>query len=86
MDMNVFDDKKIVEIWLTKTEKNDPELRAGLKDIFAEWKKEKYTVGVYESGGKDLYCSTRDLLIYNKKRLAELEVRKAKEQSAEKPR
>ena len=83
MEMNVLDDKKIVEIWLTKAEKNDPDLRAGLKEICAEWKKKKYTVGVFESGEKDLYQSTLDLLAYNKKRLAELEVRKEREQ--EKP-
>ena len=85
MEMNVLGDKKIVEIWLTKSEKNDPQLRAELKDIFAEWKKKKFTVGVYESGDKELYQSTFDLLSYNKKRLAELEVRKTKEQNAEKP-
>lgn len=86
MEMKVRNDKKIVEIWLTKAEKNDPELRAGLKDIFAEWKKKRYTVGVYESGGGDLYQNTRDLLVFNKKRLAELETRKVKQSRPEKER
>ena len=33
MEMNVRDDKKIVEIWLTNAEKNDPVLRESLKDV-----------------------------------------------------
>ena len=86
MEMNVRNDKKIVEIWLTNAEKNDPELRAGLHDIFAEWKKKRYTVGVYESGDGDLYQSTRDLLVFNKKHLAELETQKAKQARQEKER
>ena len=36
MEMNVRDDKKIVEIWLTNAEKNDPVLRESLKDVYAK--------------------------------------------------
>ena len=78
MEMNVFDKTKDVEIWLTRAEKNDPLLRAQLKDVYAEWKKKGYFVTVFESGEKDLYQGTLDLLAYNKKRLAELEVRRAR--------
>ena len=73
MEMNVLDKTKDVEIWLTKAEKNDPQLRAQLKDVYAEWKKKSYLVAVYESGDKDLYQSTLDLLAYNKKRLKRTE-------------
>jgi hypothetical protein len=78
--MNVLDDRKIVEIWLTRAERDDPALNASLKDIYAEYKRKKYTVAVFQSGDRDLYRSTLDLLAYNKKRVAELEVQREKRQ------
>lgn len=82
MEMNVRDDKQLVDIWLTNAEKNDPKIREGLKAIYDKYKKQKYLVVVYESGERDLYRSTSDLLTYNKRRLAELDVRREKKQSA----
>ena len=38
MEMNVRDDQKLVEIWLTNAEKIDPVLREGLKEIYAKYK------------------------------------------------
>jgi len=78
LELNIKDDKQIVEIWLTNAEKKDEALRESLKDIYAKYKKKKYLVAVFESGEKDLYQSTLDLLAYNKRRIAELEVRKEK--------
>ena len=78
MEMNVRDDKQLVEIWLTNAEKKDLALREGLKDIYDKYKKKKYLVAVFESGEKDLYQGTLDLLAYNKRRCAELEVQKEK--------
>lgn len=80
MEMNVRDDKKIVDIWLTNAEKNDPALREGLNDIYKKYKEKKYLVAVFESGEKDLYQGTLDLLAYNKRRIPELEVKKAKQE------
>ena len=85
MEMNVLEEKKIVEIWLTKAEKNDPVLRESLKDIFAKYKGSKYTVAVFESGEKDLYGETLALLSYNKRKAAEREVRRERETDEEKP-
>lgn len=76
MKINVRDDKKIVDIWLTNAEKNDPALREGLNDIYKKYKEMKYLVAVFESGEKDLYQGTLDLLAYNKRRIPELEVKK----------
>lgn len=53
MEMNVRDDKKLVEIWLTNAEKIDPVLREGLKEIYAKYKAKKYMVAVFESGKGD---------------------------------
>ncbi len=78
MEMNVRDDRQIVEIWLSSAEKKDPALREGLKDIYDKYKKKNYLVAVFESGEKDLYQCTRDLLMYNRRRLAELAVQREK--------
>lgn len=78
MEMDVRDDKKIVEIWFTNAEKNDPVLREQLKDVYAEYKAKKYMVAVFESGSADLYQSTRDLLLYNRRRSAEKAVQREK--------
>lgn len=69
MKINVIDDEQLVEIWLTNAEKKDPELREQLKGIYDKFKKKKYLVAVFESGEKDLYQGTLDLLIYNKRRI-----------------
>ena len=68
MEMNVRDDQKLVEIWLTNAEKIDPVLREGLKEIYAKYKTKKYMVAVFESGKGDLYENTRDLLLFNRNR------------------
>ena len=80
MEMNVRDDKKLVEIWLTNAEKIDPVLREGLKEIYAKYKAKKYMVAVFESGKGNLYENTRDLLLYNRRRSAEREVQQEKKQ------
>ena len=66
MEMNVRDDQKLVEIWLTNAEKIDPVLQEGLKEIYAKYKTKKYMVAVFESGKGDLYENTRDLLLFNR--------------------
>ena len=80
MEMIVKDERKLVEIWLTNAEKSDPVLRAGLQSVYDTYKKKKYLVAVFESGEKDLYQGTLDLLAYNKRRCAELEVQREKKQ------
>lgn len=80
LEINVKDEKRMVEIWLSNAEKRDPVLRESLKDIYDKFKKKKYLVAVFESGEKDLYQGTLDLLAYNKRRCAELEVHREKKQ------
>ena len=80
LEINVKDEKRMVEIWLSNAEKRDPVLRESLKDIYDKFKKKKYLVAVFESGEKDLYPGTLDLLAYNKRRCAELEVQREKKQ------
>lgn len=80
MELTVKDERKLVEIWLTNAEKADPVLRASLQSIYDKFKKKKYLVAVFESGNGDLYAQTRDLLLYNRQRLAEQEVQREKAQ------
>ena len=82
MEIHVRDDKHLVEVWLSNAEKKDTSLRDGLKRLYAEYKKKKYMVEVFESGEGDLYQSTLELLSYNKKRCAEIEVNREKQRTA----
>ena len=76
------DDRHLVEVWLSNAEKTDTSLRDGLKRLYAEYKKKKYLIAVFESGEGDLYQSTLELLSYNKKRCAEIEVNSEKQRTA----
>ena len=78
MELKVHENTKIVEVWMTNTEKNDPAVQAKMKELSASYKAKKYTVAVFLSGGGDLYRSTRDLLAYNKRKCAEMAVQRAK--------
>lgn len=79
MEMNVKDDVQIVEIWLSNAEKNDKQLRDSLQVVFDKYKKKKYMVAVFESGEKDLYQGTLDLLTYNRKLSAQKQVQRDKQ-------
>ena len=76
LEMRVHDDKKLVEVWLTKTEKDDPKVKAELIALYAQYK--KYMVAVFQSGEQPLYPTIRDLLAYNRRRSAEMAVQRAK--------
>ena len=76
----VYDDMKLVEIWLTKAESDDDVFRRKLEPIFAEYKKKKYRVVVFSSGKGDMLELTKDLLKHN------LEISVRKELEAEKCR
>ena len=71
MEIERNEEKKIISVWLTKAESRDENLQRRLKSMYPKWKKEKYLVAVYRSGTKDLRSSTLDLLLHNKKVLAE---------------
>lgn len=79
MEIHVRDESRIVEIWLTNTEKQNAELRERLKPLYREYKDKKYLVAVYLSGSDELAGATSDLLCYNRKRIAQLEVEREKQ-------
>ena len=79
MQINRKDDQKMVEIWLTNAEKNNPALRESLKPLFKRFHSQKYLVAVFMSGEGDLYEGTRALLLYNRRRAAERDIQAARE-------
>lgn len=79
MEVCVRDDMKLVTVWLTRAEQEDPALRENLKELYADYKAKKYMVAQFHSGSEDLYTCTRDLLLYNRKRIEELAVQREKQ-------
>ena len=77
--MEIRDESKIVELWLTREEKDDLTFRESLKPMYQKYKEQKYLVAVFLSGEEDLYQQTRDLLLYNRQRHAEKEVQAEKQ-------
>lgn len=78
LQIDVFDNQKIVAVWLTKAERDDERVREKLRELRAEYKAKKYTVAEYQSGDGDLHTSIYELLRYNKLRVAERETKRAK--------
>ena len=70
MEIHVRDGSKLVEVWLTNSEKRDAELRERLKPLYREYKEKDYLVAVFESGTQDLTELTCD----HRRRSAQREV------------
>ena len=78
LQIDVFDNQKIVAVWLTRAERDDERVREKLCELRAEFKAKKYTVAEYQSGEGDLHTSIYELLRYNKLRVAERDTERAK--------
>ncbi len=78
MELEVRDREKRVNIWLTHAESQDAGFMESLKPIYRDYKAKKYLVAVFHSGNGNMKESIRDLLIYNKTRIRELEIQKEK--------
>ena len=74
MEIHVRDGSKLVEVWLTNSEKRDAELRERLKPLYREYKKKGFLVAVFESGTQDLTELTSGLLCDHRRRSARREV------------
>ena len=79
MEISINDERRTVEVWLSNEEKSKHTVLQRLKPLYAEYAGKKYTVAVFMSGSQDLYSLTSDLLCYNRKRIAELEVEHEKD-------
>lgn len=78
MEIHLNQGKKIAEVWLTNADQKNSQLQDQLKNIYKDFKKQGFLVAVFRSGTQDLYRQTADLLCYNRKRLAQLEVAQEK--------
>ena len=81
MRMEVKEQSKVVELWLTREEKENKTFLDSLKPLYRQYKAQNYLVVVFLSGEEDLYQQTRDLLLYNRRRAAEKEVREQRGQA-----
>ncbi len=84
MEIEVKDKEKRVNIWLTRAESQDQALLDSLKPLYKEYKAKKYLVAVFHSGNGNMKESIRDLLLYNKTRLRELEMEREKQPAKQK--
>lgn len=74
MEIHVRDGSKLVEVWLTNSEKRDRALRERLKPLYQEYKKKDYLVAVFESGEQNLTELTSGLLCDHRRHSAQREV------------
>ena len=81
MRMEVKDQSKVVEFWLTREEKNNKQFLDDLKSLYRQYHSQSYLVVVFYSGEEDLYQQTRDLLLYNRRRAAEKQVQEQGQQA-----
>ena len=78
MVIKEHEDMKIVEIWLTKQEQEDAALHQTLQKLYQNYSRRKFMIAQFHSGAGSLYDATRDLLLFNRKRIAEMENRREK--------
>ena len=73
MDLDIHKDKKLICIWLPKSDAdNDPSVF--LRAVFSEYKKVGYSVAIFNSGTEDLKELTAALLIHNRLLMAKREL------------
>ena len=73
MVLQVHENWKMVAVWLTREEEKDEALHQHLRKLYQEYASRKFKVAEFHSGTESLYELTRDWLLYNRKRTAELE-------------
>lgn len=78
MEINLNNEKRIVYIWLTNAEKNNPAVKAKLDQLYAQYRQKKYMVVTFMSGDQPLQPSIVELLKYNSRKSAEVAIDKAK--------
>ena len=81
MELDINKDCGIAMIWLTQEESADPAVSEHLKPVYAKCRAQGLMAAVMHSGKEDLYANTRYLLVENRRRQAEKEVRAERESS-----
>ena len=85
LQIDLLHNQKTVAVWLTRAERDDESVMSRLRSLRSEYKAKKYTVAEYHSGSCDLHTSVLDLLTYNKRRIAELQVQREKAAQTQRP-
>lgn len=67
MEIKVSHTNKTVEIWLTRAEREQEDVKKQLNTLYNEFGKKKYTVLVFMPGKENLYDNTLDMLKWNRK-------------------
>ena len=75
MQIEILHASKMVAIWVTSAEAEDPTVQTKLSAIYADCAARKYTPAVFRSGTASLPEQTSGLLIHNRRRTAQREVR-----------
>jgi len=77
--VSVYDDVKIVTVWLTRSEEQNDEVEKQIQQMCKDYTAKKYKVAVFHSGTDSFYECVKDLVVYNRTRSAELELQREKE-------
>lgn len=74
MKIEVLDKEKMVYIWLNHADQENHAIQEQLKPLYREYRQKKYFVSVFYSGHDDLEEMTRELLLYNRKKIEETRI------------
>ena len=79
MELNVYHDRKLVEIWLTSAEQADEALQRRLKSLYKSYKSQKFLIAVLISGNASLEDCTIGLLRHNQTAAAQRDLKQSGE-------
>ena len=80
MEIYVQENKRLVELWLTREEQQDQEIKRKLEGVYSEGKEQGWMVAVFLSGREELSELTSVLLRHNRDKLAQQEVQRQQEE------
>ena len=66
IEINVCDNKRIIEIWLTNKENIEECWKKSLQSLLENYKQKKYKIAIFKSGEKKLTDCTAGLLLHNR--------------------
>ena len=75
IQVDVHEDRQWVCVWLTHEDERAPGLADRLRGLIRTYRDRKLQVAVFHSGTEDLAETTGELLRYNRRRMAEEELR-----------
>ena len=80
MEIHVRENEKLIEVWLTRQEREDPERKRQLEETYRLGKEKRCLVAVFLSGQEELGELTSALLRHNRDKLARQEVQRQRKQ------